>query len=291
MAAEPAESKLPAPLELASWGLAGALLLAIYVPICIYMAQNWWYDDNYSHGFFIPLISGWLIWRQRHALARLDAGPNPWGLAVVAAGLLILTAGRWGHEFFLQRLSLIPVLWGLVLAGWGWPVARRVLFAFAYLLLMIPLPYMIYDAAAFPLRLIAASLAGSLLRLWGLPVLVEGVIIHLPANILNVVDACSGVRSLVSLIAAVSIMAYVWLPNRWSKALVVLLAPPAAVLSNALRVTAAGILAEHYGRGMLEGAAHDLVGWVVFMIAFLLLMGVTRLLAAWGRSKGGDRET
>ena len=192
--------------------------------------------------------------------------------------MLLLLVGQLGHEFFLRRVSLIPVLWGLTLLFWGWPVARRVIFPFAYLTLMIPLPYILYDSVAFPLRLIAAFLAGWTLSLLGLPVFVEGNIIHLPNTVMNVVDACSGIRSLISLLAVGVLLAYLMLPNRWSKPLVVILVVPVAVFANAVRVVVAGLLAEYFGQAAMEGAMHEFVGWLVFIFAFLILAGITWLL-------------
>jgi exosortase D (VPLPA-CTERM-specific) len=270
------------------WAVLAGLLLWLYLPHLVSMAANWWNDPNYSHGFLIPLVSAGLIWRQRDQLAALPCAPNPLGLLVVALGLLILLVGQMGHEFFLRRLSLLPVLWGLVLAAWGWGVAKRVAFPFAYLLLMIPLPYVVYDSVAFPLRLVAASLAGSGLRLVGYSVLVEGNIVHLPAVTMDVVDACSGIRSLVSLLAVGVILAYLWLPKRYMQVILVLLVLPVAVLTNSFRVMLAGILAQNFGPEMLEGATHDFTGWVVFMTAFLLLAGLGWLLKLLGGGGGAQ---
>jgi exosortase len=249
------------------------------------MARNWWIDPNYSHGFLVPLISGWIIWRDRQVLASLPRQACGWGLAVVAAGLALLLAGQLAQEFFLRRISLLPVSWGLALTYFGWPLARRLIFPTAYLMLMVPLPYVVYDSLAFPLRLLAADLAGWGLRLFGLPVLVEGNVIHLPSVIMDVVDACSGIRSLISLLAVGVILAYLMLPGRWRKALLVVLVPPVAMLANALRVMVTGLLAERFGEVVLQGATHDFVGWLVFMAGFVMLLGIAKLLGL--APKGG----
>jgi exosortase len=270
-----------------AWALVLGLLAWIYAPHVAGMVANWWEDPNYSHGFLVPLISAYLIWRQRDNLARAAAGPNYFGLLVVAGGLLVLVAGQLAHEFYLRRISLIPVMWGLVLLAWGWGVARRVIFAFAYLILMVPLPYLLYDAVAFPLRLVAAEIATWGIRLFGIPVYLEGNVIHLPNLVMNVVDACSGIRSLISLLAVGVILAYLILPKRWIKVVVVLLVPPVAVLTNAMRVTLAGLLAQYWGPETLEGVMHDFVGWLGFMAGFLLLLAITlglRKLYPEGRS-------
>jgi exosortase len=265
-------------LHLLPWFLVAGLLLWLYGHLMISMVQNWMTDENYSHGFLVPIVTGGLIWAQRRRLPELATGPNWAGLAVMILGLLILLVGQAGHEFFLSRVSLIPVLWGLVLLAWGWQVARSLAFAFAYLVFMIPLPYVLYDSVAFPLRLVAASIAGWMIRLWGTPVLVEGNTLQLPNTALNVVDACSGIRSLISLAAVGVILAYLFLPNRWLKILLVAMVPPVAVLTNALRVAVAGLLAESHGQWVLEGAMHDLTGWLVFMAGFLILCCIAFLM-------------
>jgi exosortase len=157
-------------------------------------------------------------------------------------------------------------------------MAKRLAFPFAYLVFMVPLPYVIYDSVAFPLRLIAASLAGGILHEMGTPALVEGNVIHLPYIVLNVVDACSGIRSLISLLAAGVILAYLMLPTRLSKILVVLLVFPVAVATNAIRVVVAALLAEQMGVAAVEGSTHDFVGWAVFMVAFIIMALLTALI-------------
>ncbi|MBI4799015.1 MAG: exosortase/archaeosortase family protein [Desulfarculus sp.] len=275
----------PGPALLAACCLVGGLLLWIYVPHLASMAKNWWTDPNYSHGFMVPLVSAWLVWRERESLLALPQGPCAWGLLVLAAGLLVLLVGQLAQEFFLRRISLLPVLWGLLLTYWGWAWARRLLFPVAYLVLMVPLPYVVYDSVAFPLRLLAASLAGWGLRLLGYPVLVEGNVIHLPSVVMDVVDACSGIRSLISLLAVGVILAHLMLASRWRQVLLVALVPPVAMLANALRVLITGVLAERLGEAVIKGATHDFVGWLVFMAGFVILLGITSLLR--GPEPGG----
>ena len=276
------------PAELLPWLCAAALAAVLFTPQTVGMVGIWWDDSNYSHGFLIPLISGWLIWRQRKILAALPASPSIWGLAVLIPALLMLILGKVGHEFYLQRVSLPPFLWGITLLAFGRPVAKRCAFAAAYLLLMVPLPYILYDSVAFPLRLVAADLAGGVFRLWDIPVLVEGNVIHLPWITMNVIDACSGIRSLISLLAAGAILAYVMLSRRWLKPLVLLSVIPVAVLTNSARIVIAGYLSRSMGQAALAGSTHDTVGWVVFMVAFFILVGIT-LLAARLETKGGAK--
>lgn len=273
------------------WTALAFLMAWLYVPQMISMVENWWNDPNYSHGFLVPLVSLGLIYRRRTQLKRVAAGPEPWGLIFIGMGLFLLLVGQLGHEFYLQRISLIPVLWGLTLLNWGWKFALRVIFPFAYLALMVPLPYILYDAVAFPLRLVAASIAGWFFEILGIPVLVEGNVLHLPYIVLNVVDACSGIRSLISLLAVGVIMAYMVLPNRLLKIVLVLFVIPVAVFTNALRVVAGGIMAKYYGPQALEGTVHDFTGWLVFMAAFAILGGITWLFNRLAGSEEAQDET
>lgn len=271
------------------WLLVGAALLWIYGPIAGPMVNVWSSDPNYSHGYLVPLITIWLLWRDRAALSESAAGPGWKGLAMVGAGLVILVAGSLSHEFFLQRASFIPVLWGLAWLLWGWQLAKRSAFAIWYLLLMVPWPYIVYDSLAFPLRLAAASMAGWSIRLLGIPVLVEGNVIHLPHAVLNVIDACSGIRSMISLLAAALFLAYVMLPRIWPRFIVALAAPLVAVLTNTLRITIAAVLAEKVGPQTLEGVMHDTVGWVVFMTGFGILALLAWLLSRLTASPQANR--
>lgn len=264
--------------ELAAWLVVGAALVWAYAGHMTAMVHNWWIDPNYSHGFLVPLVSAFLIWRQRERLRDLAGEPNPWGLVVIAVGLVVLVVGLVGHEFFLRRVSLVPVLWGLALTAWGWPVARALVVPLGYLVLMVPLPYVLYDSVAFPLRLVAASLAGGILHALGVPVLVEGNVIHLPRVVLNVVDACSGIRSLISLLAVAVLMAHLMLRGRLRKLVLLLLVLPVAVVVNALRVVLTGLMVQRWGVSVAEGMTHEVVGWAVFMVAFVVLAGLTWLL-------------
>ena len=274
--------------ELLPWLAVAGLTAVLFTPQTMSMIRVWADDSNYSHGFLIPLICAWLIWRQKSTLASLPVRPSLWGLLVVVPSLFALVLGKVGHEFYLQRVSLPPLLWGLSLLAFGWPLAKRCAFAAAYLLLMVPLPYILYDSVAFPLRLLAADLAGGVFRLWGVPVLVEGNVIHLPWITMNVIDACSGIRSLISLLAAGSILAYVMLSRRWLKPVVVLAVIPVAIVTNSARIVLAGYLSRSMGAAALAGSTHDMVGWVVFMAAFLILAGIT-WLAARLEPKGGGK--
>jgi exosortase len=273
----------------------GILLLAaaaLYGRVVQSMVQDWYLDENYSHGFLIPLISGYVLWMKRAELREaIEKGAGSvWGLALALCGLALLVVGRAGAEVFLQRASLLFVLFGAVLWLWGWPVFRVGAFAFLFLGFMIPLPYLVYDSVAFPLKLFAARVATESLFWVGVPVFREGNVIHLASQTLEVADACSGIRSLMSLIALGVVYAYFTESALWKRAVIVLSTVPIAIAANAFRVTGTGLLTQYVSPKAAEGFFHTFSGWLVFVVAFGLLFvvgGVLRLIGKRSAPPGG----
>lgn len=269
-------------LPLAALAAAGAVLYGQVVP---WMVQDWARDENYSHGFLVPVISAYLLWARRDELAEAaaEAKGSLLGLLMCLGSLAQLIVGRAGAEFFLQRSSLVLLLFGAVLWLWGWPMFRVTWFPLAFLFFMVPIPYLIYDSIAFPLKLLAARVATDSLFLLGVPVFREGNIIHLASQTLEVADACSGIRSLVSLLALGVVYAYFTESSRWKRAVIVLSTIPIAIVANALRVTGTGILTHYVSPKAAEGFFHTFSGWLVFVVAFVLLFSVGGALKLVGR--------
>lgn len=272
--------------------LGGLLLLAglvaLYVGVVPSMVHDWGTDENYSHGYLIPFIAAYLLWAQRDAIREVAGrARGSWvGLVVCVGSLAMLVVGRAGAELFLQRSSLVFLLIGLVLWLWGWGMLRLTGGPLAFLLFMVPLPYLIYDAVAFPLKLFAARVATQSLYWLHIPVYREGNIIHLASQTLEVADACSGIRSLISLIALGVI--YAWLTERvrWKQFVIAFSTVPIAIAANAFRVAGTGILAHHVGPEAAQGFFHTFSGWLVFVVAFVLLLGVGGALKLAGRRGG-----
>ncbi len=265
---------------LLSLGLA-AILALLYWPVLRDMSAQWWDDANYNHGFLIPLFSGFLIWRERRQLRAIPPSGSALGLPVLLGGIGLLLLGDIGAENFLTRSSLIVILAGLVLFLTGRATFRAVLFPLAYLFFMIPLPGILFYAITFPLQQIAAEQAAWTLDLLGVPVLLDGNIIHLSQISLGVTEACSGIRSLISLLAGAAAWAYLMLPVGWSSVLFVLAAIPITILANAARVVATGLIGQWFGVEYASGFFHEFAGWVVYIFAFVCLMGVYGLIHAW----------
>jgi len=256
-----AASRVP---SLIWWLLPAGALTLLYAPVVWGMARDWWLDPNWSHGFLVPLVSGWLVWRRREELRRLPARPSWWGLGPLLWGSGMFLVGVAGAEWFTLRCSLLVVLAGMVLLLWGPRFLRAMAFPLGFLAFMIPLPYLVYDRIAFPLRLLASRLAGYALFWLGVPCLREGNVLHLPGMDLQVVDACSGIRSLVALLSLALLLGYLELRG-WSRRLALAaLAIPAALSANALRLVASGLLAHLVGPAAAQGLFHEAAGLLVF---------------------------
>ncbi|OQY21953.1 MAG: exosortase [Desulfobacteraceae bacterium 4572_35.2] len=255
------------------WYLLGLipLLVLTYWSIVSGMVSDWNNDPNYSHGFLVPLISGYMICQKWPELKSLAVQPNNSGFLAVIGSLVLLILGFAGTEYFTMRVSLVFLLASIVILWFGWVVFRALLFPLAFLLFMVPLPYIVYDALAFPLKLLVAKFSVISLKLMGIAVLREGNIIMFPQTVLEVADACSGLRSLMSLIALAVAYAAFSHTSHIKRIIIVLSAVPIAIVTNMFRVIVTGVLAQHYGAAAAEGFFHEFAGITVFAIAMILL--------------------
>jgi exosortase len=265
-------------VRLDGWVLA-ALVAILYWPILQKLVADWWDDPNYSHGFLVPIFSGYLIWQRRGQLAALaPRGSWTMGVPVLLLGLGLLVLGEVGAERFLAASSLVVVGAGLILLHLGPAIGRRLAFPLAYLLFAIPIPSIVFYAIAFPLQQLAAANAAWTLDLLGVPVLLDGNVIHLSQITLGVTEACSGIRSLVSMLALAVAWGALTFGSPWATALLVASAVPITVVANAGRVVATGLVGQYAGVEYATGVFHTLSGWVIFLIAFAGLLGVHTLL-------------
>jgi exosortase len=262
---------------LAAGLVLGGLLLA-YWPVLTGLVDAWSNDDNYSHGFFIVPLAAYFAWERRQAFLNAPIQPALAGLGVVAAALVLLVAGMLGAEYFLSRISLLVALAGIVLFLFGWPRLRVLLFPLSFMVLMIPLPALIFNKIAFPLQLLASNVGESSISAMDIPILREGNVLILANATLEVAEACSGIRSLVSLFTLGIVFGYFADPRPWVRSVIALSAIPVAILANGLRVASAGVAAHNFGTAGVEGVFHDFSGWAVFVIAFLMMLALQRLL-------------
>jgi exosortase len=283
----PAQSGGP-PAQGINWPVVAwvALLLGVcFAPILYSIGKDWFIDEDMGHGVFVPVIAGWIVWQSRARLAAVRIQRNHWGLALVIWGCLQLIVGIVGVEFFLASTAFWITLTGAVLYLGGWELLRAVSFPLFLLLFMIRIPSIVYNQITFPLQLFASNVGERALSMLGVPVLREGNILELPSQRLQVVEACSGIRSLLSLSFLSLIYGYLFDRKAWMRGVLLVATVPVAVGANAFRVTATGVLSE-YKPDLAEGFFHLAEGWVVFLIALVALVLVHRIInLVWERSR------
>lgn len=243
------------------------------------LVKDWSSDPNYSHGFLIPFVSAYIIWSRRESLSKYRPNPSNWGLIVVAAGLLLYIVGVVGNVSFMMRSAMIVVLFGFSLYFLGARITRCLAVPIGYLLFMIPLPSIIWNRVAFPLQLLAAGMTANAAYLLHLPVLREGNILYLPNTTLEIVDACSGLRSLTSLLAlggACAAISRLGIRRKW---MLFLSSVPIAIGVNVFRLTFTAAVAYTIGARAAQGFLHELSGLIIFMLAVALFALVHRLLS------------
>jgi exosortase len=242
------------------------------------LVRDWATDDNYSHGFFIIPIAVYFAYERRDRVAGAAKRSTAAGLLVLLASMALLVAGTLGAELFLTRISMIGAIFGLVLYLWGWPSLRVLAFPISFLLLMVPIPSIIFNQIAFPLQLVASRFGEATLQIARIPVLREGNVIVLANTTLEVAEACSGIRSLVSLLTLGIVLGYFSDSRLWVRIAVAASTIPVAIVANGLRVAGTGIAAHQYGTAAATGFFHTFSGWLVFVVAFALLFAIQRSL-------------
>jgi exosortase D (VPLPA-CTERM-specific) len=256
----------------------------LYVLVLTKLLQDWWTDENYSHGLLVPFVIGYIVWLEFPLLKKNLTKSNIWlGLAAIISAILMLLAGTLGAELFVQRISLIVMLAGIVVYFYGIKLLRLLVVPFLLLLLAIPIPQIIFNKFAFPLQIWASQLAIFGIRIFGVPSVREGNVIELlPRGAvevarLEVVEACSGIRSLMTLMTLALVLWYFTKADRkfeWSRAGILMFsAIPIAIITNSARVTSTAILTYNYGKQTAE-TWHDISGWLVYLVALILLWAV-----------------
>lgn len=282
-----------------------AALSFLYASVLVKLGHDWWTDENYSHGLLIPFIIGYAIWIGRERMMRARQRPElVWGSAFVLVALFALWVGTAGAELFVQRVSLVLMLAGIVVYFWGFKLLRLLLVPLILLLLAIPIPSIIFNQIALPLQLFASRCAVWLMRAFDIPVLRQGNVIELMprgasvSKKMEVVEACSGIRSLMTLVTLAVVFAYFTYSRNddgdgtgvsrllrslksysfWRSVVVVMAAIPIAIAANAVRVGGTGVLAHYFGSRIADGFFHYLSGWVVYVLAFILVFALAWVL-------------
>lgn len=261
----------------AALGAVAVTIAAVYASTLTSLARQWASDDDFSHGFFVIPLAAYFVWERRAAFMRAPVRPAFTGLVLTAASLFVFIAGRFGAELYLTRVSLIGVLAGVVLFLGGWRRFRIVAFPLAFLLLMVPLPSIVFNQITFPLQGIAARAGETVIAAAGVPVLREGNILHVPGRALEVAEACSGIRSLMSLLMLAIVLGYFTERRTGPRIAIAVAAVPIAIIANAARVAGTGLAAYWVSPAAAEGFFHTFSGWMVFVVALAGLLALQRI--------------
>lgn len=251
----------------------GGLIVLCYATVLRPLIEVWSTNEDMGHGFFVPVIAGYIAWQSRDRLLSRELRPNYWGLAVVFWGAIQLYLATLGAEIFLSRVAIIVTIVGVVLTLGGWYALRVLAFPLSLLVFMVPIPAIIYGALTLPLQLFASRVAEVSLSLMGIPVLREGNVLELASQRLSVVEACSGIRSLLTLTFLSLVYAYFFDKRPWMRPVLLVATIPIAIVANASRVTLTGIMSE-IDPSLAEGFFHSASGWVIFMVALFILVTV-----------------
>jgi exosortase len=283
-AAEPQVGRVP--WAFLAWFL-GLLLLA-YGPVLLRLVDQWNTDEDMGHGFFVPLIAAYIAWQKRDSVLGKLLTPNYWGLALVAFAGLQLWIGTLGAELFLARTAFVEAIVGTVLFLGGWSTLRAMAFPLFLLCFMVPIPAVVYNQITFPLQIFASQIAAAALEMIGIPVFRDGNVLELASQKLSVVEACSGIRSLLTLSFLSLVYGYFFDGRVWMRVALFFLTVPIAIAANAGRVTVTGILSE-INPEWAHGFMHTASGWVIFMIALAILVATHQILSRVHRAAHAAR--
>jgi exosortase len=270
--ARPPASNAPS-ISWAAFAWFSALLVAAYFPVLRHLVEQWTNDENVSHGFFVPAVALYIAWQRRDSILAIERRPAWWGLAIMGWGAIQGYVGVLGAELFLQRTSFLITLVGLLLVVGGTQLVRVLAFPLLLLPFMIPVPAIVFNQITFPLQLFASQVAETALGWIGIPVLRDGNILELASQRLSVAEACSGIRSLLSLSFLSLVYAYFFDRRVWMRWVLLIATVPIAILANAGRVTLTGIMSE-VNPELARGFFHSLEGWIIFLIALVMLVGL-----------------
>jgi exosortase len=263
-----------------AWGsaLVGILVMAVYYRVLAKLVIDWAEIPDFSQGFLVPIFATYLVWVKRETIRNTKIAPTWNGVAVVALGLVVLLLGVYGAELFLSRISLVILLAGLVLSFGGWQLLKELRFPLLVLLLAIPIPAIVFNQITIPLQFLASKLASALLPLFGVPVLREGNIIELASMKLEVAEACSGIRSLMSLFTLAIFYGYFLEKSPLRRVVLALASIPIAIAANAVRIVGTGLCVQYWDPDKAMGFFHEFSGWVMFLVSLGCLYIVHRVM-------------
>ncbi len=278
-------SPVPGKVSWSALAWFGGLLILCYAPILYRLGVQWANDENMGHGFFVPLVAGYIAWQRKDLLLATPRNPSKWGLVLVIWAGLQALAATLGAEIFTARLAFIMAIFGIVLFIGGKPWLKILLFPLVLLLFMIPIPQILYARLTLSLQMLASELGEFLISAMGIPVIRTGNLLQLPSQTLDIADACSGIRSLLSLGFLSLVYAYFTDKRPWMRWALLIATVPIAIAANAIRVALTGLLSE-INTKLAQGTYHEMEGYVVFIVALAALLITHRLISSAAKKFG-----
>ncbi len=258
---------------LVSLAILSSIIIWIYWPILTNMILYLMNEGDYSYGLLLPIVSAYIVYQKWPQIRQMHWQPSWWGLLIIISGLFLNIVGELAADLYVPRVSFVITLGGIIYLLAGWRMVRLLIFPLILLWLMIPLPDLITKAVTMPLQLVSSQLAAGMLQMMGIPVLRQGNIIDLGVRQMQVVDACSGLRYILALLALGVIFCYFYQRKPWKILILILVLIPATIFANALRVAGMGLYP-----ALLEGFWHGFSGWLIFIFCFGILAVVNFLL-------------
>src|SRR5215813_5714 len=254
----------------ASWiqiAIAGALMVAAFWPILYSMYGSWFDEHAYmEHGILVVPAAAYMAWTKRDKLRLVPLRPTYWGAFLLLAGALQALLGLAAQWVWVSRMAFLVSLVGFILCFYGWRMVRELTYPLSTLILMVAPPTFIFDYLTLSLQLLASRMGEICLEALGYSIVREGNILELVGTKLSVEEACSGIRSLLSILFMCTLYDFFFVPNKAMRAIILLMAAPIAILGNAGRIVATGI-ASQYNRELIHGAAHEAFGYVSGVVA------------------------
>lgn len=258
-----------------------SLFILVYFPVLRNLVSAWNNSEEYSHGFLIVPISIYIIWAKKKKLSDIPVGSNAWGLMMTVFSLIVYIVSQLAGISTLSSLMMIVTISGMVLLLYGFKILIELVFPIFFLLLMIPIPAQIYSSATMPLQLFVSKVSTGLAFLFNVPLFREGNVIHLPERTLEVVQACSGLRSIVSLLTLSLVFGYFTLKSNLLRTILFFTGVPAAIFVNIIRVLLMVIAFYYFDYDLTKGSIHTVFGVVIFFLALLFIYIIQRVLSIW----------
>jgi exosortase len=266
------------PLVWLPYAAIAILLVLLYYRVAIKLVYDWYTIPDYSHGFLVPFFAAFLIWDKRKVLGAIPIKQTWSGIALVVFSIMVLILGVYGVELFTARISFIFLITGLIATFFGWAMVRELRFPLLVLLLAIPFPAILFNRITFPLQLLASRIASDILPWLGVPTLHEGNVIELPVMKLEVAEACSGIRSLMSLFTLAVFYGYFLEKTTKRRVILALASIPIAVTANVARIVGTGLCVQYWDPEKALGFFHEFSGWVMFVVSLACLFLVHRAM-------------